>query len=289
MIVVTGATGKLGRLVMEGLLKTIPPAELAVAVRNPDKAADLAARGVQVRRADYDDPQTLGRAFAGARKVLLISANEMGKRASQHRHVLAAVRDADVQLLAYTSLLRAGSSRLVLADEHRTTEETIRASSIPYVLLRNGWYIENHTEQLGTILRHGAIVGAAGDGRFASATRRDYAEAAVAVLTGTSHENAVYELVGDSPFTLKEFAAEVSRQTGKTIAYKNVSPEQYKNVLVGAGIPGPYADMLVDSDVGASRGELDGASGDLRRLIGRSTTPLADAVAAALTESEAVR
>ncbi|WP_375769323.1 SDR family oxidoreductase [Archangium gephyra] len=283
MILVTGATGKLGRLVIEQLLEKVPARQVIAAVRTPQKAAGLAARGVQVREADYSRPETLGPAFAGVEKVLLISSNEVGQRAAQHQAVVEAARKAGVRLLAYTSILHADRSRLALAAEHKATEEMIRASGVPYVFLRNGWYTENYTENLGPALAHGALVGSAGEGRIAAATRADYAAAAVAVLTGAGHENKVYELAGDTAFTMAELAAEVSRKAGKTIAYTDLPPEQYQGVLVGAGgLPGPYAGVLADSDVGASRGELNDTSGDLRRLIGRPTTPLADAVAVAL-------
>lgn len=281
MILVTGATGKLGRLVIEKLLEKVPASQVVAAVRHPDKAADLAARGVQVRNADYSQPETLGPAFAGVEKVLLISSSEVGQRVAQHKAVVEAARKAGVRLLAYTSILHAERSRLALAAEHKATEEIIRASGLPYVFLRNGWYTENYTENLGSALAHGALVGSAGEGRIAAATRADYAAAAVAVLTGSGHENKVYELAGDNPFTMAELAAEVSRKAGRTIAYNNLPPEQYQRVLEGVGLPGPYAGVLADSDVGISRGELNDSSGDLRRLIGRPTTPLADAVAVA--------
>jgi NAD(P)H dehydrogenase (quinone) len=282
MIVVTGATGKLGRLVVEGLLKKVPAREVVAAVRNPDKANDLAARGVELRRADYSRPETLATALAGAEKVLLVSGNEVGKRATQHAAVVDAAKRAKVRLLAYTSILHGEASKLALAAEHQATEAAIRASGLPYVLLRNGWYLEDYTENLGPAIERGALVGSADDGRIAAAARADYAEAAVAVLTTLGHEGKAYELAGDRPFTMPELAAELSRQAGKAIVYEDLPPEQYKTVLVGAGVPGPYADLLVDSDLGVARGELDGSSGDLRRLIGRPTTPLADAVAAAL-------
>jgi NAD(P)H dehydrogenase (quinone) len=282
MIVVTGATGKLGRHVIEQLLTKVPAAQIVAAVRNPQKAAALAARGVQVRQADYSKPETLGPALAGAERVLLISSSEVGQRVPQHQAVVDAARKAGVRLLAYTSILRADTSRLALAGEHKATEQLIRAAGLPFVFLRDSWYIENYTENLAPALQHGALVGSAGEGRIAAATRADYAAAAVTVLSGTGHENKVYELAGDTPFTMAELAAEVSRQTGKTIVYNNLPPEQYQGVLVNVGVPGPYAELLVDSDLGIVRGELNDSSGDLRRLIGRPTTPLAAAVAAAL-------
>jgi NAD(P)H dehydrogenase (quinone) len=281
-IVVTGATGKLGRHVIEGLLKRVPAADVIAAVRNPEKAADLAARGIVVRHADYAAPETLHAAFAGAEKLLLISSNEVGQRAAQHRTVIAAAASAGVGTIAYTSILRADTSTLALAAEHLETELAIRASSLKFTFLRNGWYLENHTEILKAAVQHGAIAGAAGIGKFASASRADYAAAAVTVLTTAGHDNAVYELAGDTAFTLAELASEVSHQAGKPVAYGNLPPEQYTAVLEGLGIPPGFVAILVDSDLGASRGELDSTSRDLQHLIGRATTTLAAAVAAGL-------
>ncbi len=284
MILVTGATGKLGRLVIEGLLTKVPAGQIIATARDPAKAADLAARGVQVRRADYAQPETLTAAFAGAQKVLLVSSSEVGQRVAQHRAVVEAARKAGARLLVYTSILRADTSHLALAVEHKATEELIRASGLPGVFLRNGWYLENYTENLGPALAHGALVGSAGEGRVSAAARADYAAAAVAVLTGTGHENRVYELGGDTAFSLAELATELSRQTGKTIVYKDLPPEQYKGVLTGAGVPAPFADVLVDSDLGLARGELKETAGVLRQLIGHPTTPPAQDIAAALRQ-----
>ncbi len=281
MIVVTGATGHLGRLVIEGLLKKVPAREIAGLARNPEQAKDLAARGVEVRRADYSKPETLRPSLAGADRVLLVSSNEVGKRYAQHAAVVDAAKAAGVKLLAYTSILRADTSRLALAAEHKGTEETIRGSGLPYVFLRNGWYLENYTEHLAPALQHGAIVGSADGGRIAAAARADYADAAVAVLTGRV-EKDVYELAGDDPFTMSELAAEVSRQAGKPIAYRDLPRDQYLAVLTGAGLPAPYAELLVDADVQAAKGDLDDSTGELGRLIGRRTTPLAAAIRAAL-------
>ena len=219
MIVVTGATGHLGRLVVEGLLRKVPAREITAAVRSPEKARDLAARGVAVRQADYARPETLQAALAGADQVLLVSSSEVGQRAPQHAAVIEAARRARVRLLAYTSCLRAETSKLGLAAEHKATEAAIRASGLPWVFFRNGWYLENYTESLGPALQHGAIMGCADGGRIAAASRADYAEAAVAVLSGAGHEGKAYELAGDAPFTMTELAAEVSRQAGKPIAY----------------------------------------------------------------------
>lgn len=282
MIVVTGATGKLGTLVLEGLLGKVPASELVAVVRSPANAAGLAARGVQIRQADYGDPEALASAFRPGEKVLLISSNEIGQRAVQHAAVLDAARRAGVGLLVYTSLLRADTSPMLLAGEHKTTEEAISASGLPYIILRNGWYIENYTDQLPGILARGTIAGAAGRARYAAATRRDYADAAVAVLTSAWSTNATYELAGDRAFTLEELAAEVSRQSGKTVNYVDLPPDEYKKVLLGAGLPEPIAVFFVDFDIAAAKGALDTDRGDLRQLIKRPTTPLSEAVAEAL-------
>jgi NAD(P)H dehydrogenase (quinone) len=282
MIVVTAASGKLGRHVVEGLLRKVPADRICAAVRHPEKAADLVERGVHVRRADYEDPATLDWAFKAAEKILFISGNELGKRIAQHRTVVDAAKKAGAKLVAYTSILHCDTTKMELAAEHNATEQYMRDVGVPYAFLRNGWYTENYTETLGPALARGVIAGCADDGKIAAATRADYADGAVAVLTGAGHENKVYELAGDNPFTMSEFAEEVSRQTGKTVAYRDMPPEQYEKVLIEAGLPPPIAHMLADADLGIARGELDDSSGQLRRLIGRPTTPLAAAVAAAL-------
>lgn len=282
MIVVTGATGKLGGLVISRLLEKVPAGEIVAAVRTPEKAAGLKSLGVEVRPADYTKPETLNTAFAGAEKILLISSSEVGQRTVQHKAVIEAARLARPKLLAYTSILRADTSRLALAAEHIETERLIRESGLGFVFLRNGWYLENHTEQIPLVLQHGAMLGAAADGRFASAARADYAEAAAAVLTGAGHQNKIYELVGDEPYSLAEFATEVAKQSGKPVEYKNLPGPDYEKALTGFGLPAPLAHALADSDLGAAKGELDSTSRDLQALIGRPTTSLAKAVAEAL-------
>ncbi len=282
MIIVTGASGKLGRLVIQNLLARIPAAEIAALVRTPEKAADLAALGVDVREADYRRPETLARAMAGATRVLLISSNDLNQRVEQHRHVIDAAQKAGAALLAYTSILRADTSTLALAADHKATEAYIQSTGLPFTFLRNGWYLENQTAALTPALAHGAILGCAGDGRFAAASRADYGGAAAAVLTGSGYEKEIYELGGDQPYTLVELAAEVSRQAGKPVAYHNLPQAEYAKALEGFGLPAAFAAILADADAGASRGELDNAGDDLRRLLGRSTTALAEAVQTAL-------
>ena len=281
MIVITGATGNLGQHVIASLLTSVPAANIIAAVRNPAKAANLAALGVQVRQADYNDGASLDAAFKGATKILLISSSEVGQRAQQHQNVIDAAKRAGVALLAYTSVLRADTSPLGLAAEHVITEAAIRASGLPYTFLRNGWYLENHTEHLAPVLEHGVVLGAAQNGRFSSAARADYAAAAAAVLTADKPQ-AIYELAGDQGFTLAEYAAEVARQSGKAIVYKDLPQADFKAALVSVGVPEGFADLLADSDAGAARGGLEDHGKQLSALIGRPTTRLLDAVEAAL-------
>lgn len=282
MITVTGATGHLGRLVIDDLLERgVPAGQIVAVVRSAEKAADLAERGVQVREADYNRPETLATAFAGTDKLLLISSSEVGQRIAQHSNAVQAAVAAGVNLIAYTSILRADTSGLALAAEHKATEELIAESGLPWVFLRNGWYIENYTANLAPAFQFGAIAGSAGDGKISAATRADYAAAAAAVLTTDGHAGNAYELGGDA-FTMPELAAEVAAQSGKAVVYQDLSAEAYTKVLVDAGLPAPFAGILVDSDLGITRGELHTDSTDLQRLIARPSTPLAEAVAAAV-------
>ncbi|MFI8192950.1 NAD(P)H-binding protein [Streptomyces sp. NPDC085946] len=282
-IVVTGATGQLGRHVVEQLLEKVPAERITAVVRTPEKAAGLAARGVRIAVADYNAPETFDGLFAAGDKVLLISGNEFDKgRVRQHRVVIEAARAAGAALLAYTSA--PGSLTAALADDHRGTEEALLASGLPYVLLRNGWYHENYTENLAPVLAHDTVVAAAGEGRVSSASRADYAAAAVAVLTGEGHENTTYELGGDEAWSFAEYAAELSRQTGREIGYRAVTTEELTGILTGAGLPGPLAAVLAGVDTSIEKGELVVPGGDLSRLIGRPTTPLSEAVAAALQD-----
>jgi NAD(P)H dehydrogenase (quinone) len=281
MIAVTGATGALGRLVIEELLKKVQPDQIVAAVRSTAKASALAAKGVVVREADYSRPETLAAAFSGVTKVLLISSSEVGQREAQHEAVIDAAKAAGVDLIAYTSILHADTSTLQLAVEHVATEKYLRASGVNFVLLRNGWYTENLTAGIAPALQNGALIGASKDGRFATAARADYAAAAAAVLTGSGHENKVYELAGDAAFTRAELAAEVSKQAGKTIGYHDLPAAEYAKILA-TFLPAEVAEMLADSDIKAAEGELDDTSKTLSGLIGRPTTPLAVTVAGTL-------
>ena len=282
-ILVTGANGHLGRLVVGHLLDRVPAARVVVTARDAGSVADLAARGVEVRAADYDDPASLDAALAGIDRLLLISANEVGKRAPQHRNVIDAARRAGVRFIAYTSILHADTGQLKLAEEHLATEATLRTSGIPFALLRNGWYTENQTGSAGAAVQHGVVLGSAKDGRFSFAARDDYAEAAAVVIASDDDQRGrIYELAGDEGYTLAQLADELARQSGRPVAYKNLPEAELAATLEGFGLPAPLADILADSDVRASRGALYDNSRQLSALIGRPTTPLAQSVAEAL-------
>lgn len=275
MIVVTGASGHLGRLVIHSLLQRgVPAAEVVAAVRSPEKAADLAALGVQVRHADYNQPSSLDSAFAGAEQVLLISSSELGQRLTHHGNVIDAAKRAGVQRLAYTSILRADTSPLALAGEHSATEDLLAASGIPYAILRNGWYTENYASAVHAGVQHGAVIGSAGSGRISAASRADYAEAAAVVLTTPGQAGRVYELAGDTAFTMAEFAAELSRVAGRDVPYVDMPEAQYKAALLGAGLAEAHAELFANSDTGISQGGLHDDSRTLSALTGRATTPV---------------
>ena len=285
---ITGATGQLGGLVIDTLLKTTPAAAIAGLVREGEHGAaskvdPLRSRGVETRPGDYGDPASLRFAFAGIKRLLFISSSTMDGRVAQHRHVVEAAKAAGVSLIAYTSVLHADRSPLGLAEDHRQTEALLAASGMPYVLLRNSWYTENHMASLPAALAHGALLGAAGKGRIASAARADYAVAAAAVLVSDEPQaGRIYELAGDHAYTLAELAAEVSRQTGRAIAYHDLPEAEYRAALLGAGLPPGLAALLSDSNAGAANGALFDDGGDLGRLIGRPTTPWTESVRQAL-------
>ena len=282
MIAITGATGQLGQLVIAALLKSVPASQIVAVVRNPAKADALAQQGIVVRQGDYGDEAALTRALDGVEKLLLISSSEVGQRAVQHRNVINAAKAAGVGFIAYTSVLHADTSPLGLAAEHIETENMLAASGIPYALLRNGWYSENYLASAPPALEHGVFLGAAGDGKIASATREDYAAAAAKVISEEGHAGKVYELAGDTAWTLSELAAELSKQSGKNVVYQNLSEADYASALRGVGLPDAFANLLADSDTGASKGGLFDDSHTLSKLIGRPTTPLADSIKAIL-------
>lgn len=284
MIAITGATGQLGRLVINALLKKVPASEIIAVVRSPEKTQDLQALGVALRTADYNQPQTLQGAFAGVQKVLLISSSEVGQREAQHRAVIDAAKAAGVSFIAYTSLLHADISPLGLGVEHRATEALLQASGIPYALLRNGWYSENYAASIAPALAHHAFIGAAGNGRIASAAREDYAVAAAEVISRDDQAGKVYELAGDDSYTLAEFSAEIARQSGEQVEYVNLPPAEFSAALIGAGLPAPLAELLADSDAGAAQGALFDDSHTLSKLIGRPTTPFAAVIKATLAK-----
>ncbi len=278
-VAVTGATGQLGRLTIARLKTLLPAGEIVALARNPEKAADL---GVEARAFDYDRPETLAAALQGVDRLLLISSSEVGKRAAQHRAVIEAAKAAGVGQIVYTSLLHADRSPLSLAEEHVATEAMLAASGIPHAILRNGWYAENHTGAIPAALAHGALIGAAGEGRISAAARADYAKAAASVLADGGHAGQTYELAGDDGWTLAELAAELSAQSGKAIPYRNLSQQDYAAALTGAGLPEGLAGAIASWDAGAAQGALFDDSRTLSRLIGRPTATLAEVVRAAL-------
>lgn len=281
-IVVTGATGQLGHLVVEDLLdRGVPASGIIATGRSLDKVQDLADRGVEVRPLDFSDPESLKGAFVAGDRVLLVSGNEMGQRVAQHQAVIDAAVAADVAQLVYTSAPKASTTPMLLAAEHQATEAAIVASGVPATILRNGWYIENYTGQLDTFLEHGAVLGSAGDARISVAPRADYAAAAAAVLTGplADHVGQVYELGGDSAITLTDLAAALSASTGQTIVYADVPAAEHLAALTAAGLPPEFAEVLVDVDQNARTGALLVEGSALSTLIGRPTTTLAEALA----------
>ncbi|HBM9257643.1 TPA: SDR family oxidoreductase [Citrobacter freundii] len=278
MIAITGATGQLGQHVIESLLKTVPASQIVAIVRNPAKATALSQLGITVRQADYSDEAAFTTALQGIDKLLLISSSEVGQRAPQHRNVINAAKAAHVKFIAYTSLLHADTSPLGLADEHVATEQMLAESGIAYALLRNGWYTENYLASAPAALEHGVFIGAAGEGKIASATRADYAAAAARVISEDGHAGKTYELAGDDGWTLSQLAAELAKQSGKKVVYQNLSEADFAAALKGVGLPAGLADMLADSDTGASKGGLFDDSHTLSKLIGRPTTSLADSV-----------
>jgi len=285
-LLITGAGGQLGQLAVEQLLNLVPAAQVVATVRNADAGSRLTERGVEVRIADYDRPETLDAALAGIGRMLLVSSNALGQRVAQHRGVIEAAARANVGLLAYTSVLHADTSPLGLAQEHRETEAILRASGLPFVLLRNGWYTENYTASVPAALAHNALLGSAGDGKIASAARVDYAAAAAAVLaTDENWSGRVFELAGDHAYTLAEFAREVAQQSGRRVEYANLPEADYKAALLKAGLPEGLAALIADSDAGAANGALFDDGRQLSALIGRPTTPMAASVAAALAQN----
>ncbi|MFF2243522.1 NAD(P)H-binding protein [Arthrobacter sp. NPDC058130] len=277
-IAVTGATGQLGRLVLEELLNGQEPASLVAVVRDAAKAEELGARGVQVRVAEYSDQAALEAALTGVDKLLLVSGSEVGSRVEQHANVVAAAKAAGVRFIAYTSVLAADTTALILAPEHKATEQLIRASGLDFTFLRNGWYTENYAQTVATARQTGAVVAAAGDGRVASATRADYAAAAAAVLTTAGHEGRTYELSGDYAWDFKELATAISQIAGREVVYQPVSAPELVQLLTTAGLDEGTAGFLAALDTDTKAGLLAAVTGELSGLIGRPTTPLLQAL-----------
>ena len=282
-IAVTGATGQLGRLVIDKLKHRVGSADIIALARTPEKAADL---GVFVREADYNRSETLVQALAGVDTLLLISSSEVGQRAVQHKNVIDAAKASGVKRIVYTSLLHADTTPLGIGEEHRTTEALLDASGVPHTILRNGWYSENYAASIPGAVAGGAVIGSARDGKISGASREDYAEAAAVVVTSSGHDGKRYELAGDEGWTLADLAAEISRQIGREIPYRDMPEPDYAAALASFGIPEAFASMLAECDVAAANGALFDDSRQLSALIGRGTTPLAESVAQALAQAQ---
>lgn len=280
-IVITGATGQLGKLVIDSLLDLgIAPDELVAAGRDQEKLTALyGGKGVRTARIDFDDAASLDAVFQTGDRVLLVSGTELGRRVEQHVNVIKAARKAGVDQLVYTSAPKADTTTLVLAPEHKATEEALIASGVPYTILRNGWYTENYAPALEQARHTGKLVASAGKGKVASAARSDFAGAAATVLTTDGHHNAVYELNGDVAWDFEELAEAFSSVLGREVAYEAVDPAEHLAILTGAGLDEQTAGFLVALDGNIRDGELASTTGDLSRLTGRPTVPLAEALA----------
>lgn len=273
-LLVTGATGKFGIKVVETLLKTIPTSQLAVSVRNPEKAEELRARGVDVRQGDFDHPETLDAAFAGVDRLLLVSADgDNETRIRQHANAVAAAERAGVGFIAYTSLAKAQESTNLFAPTHQATEEAILKTGIPYSFLRNNWYLENEISSIQGVMAGAPWVTSAGDGKVGWALQQDYAEAAAAVLSGDGHENTVYELSG-KVLTQEEIAAALGSVLGKEVIVQQVDDATYADIMQAAGVPDFVIPILVEIQRSIRVGSLDVESNDFEKLLGRPATPI---------------
>jgi NAD(P)H dehydrogenase (quinone) len=274
-IAITGATGHLGRLAIAALkARGAQPIALA---RDPGKAADL---GVEARAFDYTKPDPV--ALKGVDTLVLISSNDFNDRAGQHRNVIAAAKAAGVTRILYTSILKGDQSPMILAQDHIATEAALADSGLSATILRNGWYTENYTGALGAAIQHGAMIGAAGEGRVNSAARKDYAEAIAVTALDAAHAGKTYELAGDVAHSGADLAAAVTKAAGKPVAYVSMPQAEYAKALIGFGLPDGFATVLADSDARAGQGALADESRTLSRLIGRPTTSIAETIAASL-------
>lgn len=278
---ITGATGQLGRLIIEKLKQRGSDIDLVALVRSPEKAADL---GIEARPFDYTKPEALENGLKGIDHLMLISGSEVGQRKVQHENIINAAKNNGVKWIVYTSLLHADTSVLSLAPEHVETEKLLQSSGIPHTILRNGWYTENYTAAVPVAVKSGAFIGSAGEGKISMATREDLAQAAAVVLTSEGHIGKTYELAGDKAHTLTELAEEISRQTGKNIPYKNLPEEEYAAILAKNGVPEGFAKVVAGFDTDASKGHLYDDSKELSKLIGRPTTSLSEAIKRALNQ-----
>lgn len=274
-IAVTGATGQLGALVIDHLLDRVPASEVVAVVRDAEKARRHADRGVEVRVADYTDRAALESALAGVDRLLLVSGNEIGQRTTQHTTVIEAAKAAGVGFVAYTSVLQAEGSPLLVAPEHVETEHVLADSGLPHTLLRNGWYHENYAPSIDAARHTGAVLTSAGDGRVASAARTDYAEAAAIVLTSDAPAS-VYELSGDVAWTQDDLASALADVLGTPVDVQQVDSAAHTAALTAAGLDEGTVHFVVTTDGHIAGGHLASTPGDLAALLDRPTTPLVE-------------
>ena len=272
-ILVTGANGHLGRLVIDTLLDK--GATVIAASRDPSKLADLTARGVETRHADFDDRASLEAAFAGVDRVLIISTDSLGsgQRLQQHLAAVAAAQAAGVGHIVYTSMPNPEGSAVTFAGDHLGTENAVKATGIPYTILRNAWYQENLFMSLPSALASGQWYSANGDGKIGHVARADCARAAAAVLFDPP-VNQTLTLTGPQTFTTAEVADLVSEVTGKPIQVIGVSDEQLAGGLKHAGLPDALIPMLVSFDTNTRQGGFDIVTDAVEKLTGRAPVTL---------------
>lgn len=277
-ILVTAASGQLGHLVIDALLaRGASPDSIVAGARTVAKAADLADKGVRVVPLDYTVPESIDTALEGVDSVLLISGSDPGARLAGHVNVIEAAARAGVKKLAYTSVSHADTSELVLAPDHKATEEAIAASGIPAVLLRNNWYIENSAGDLATAARTGVLSAAVGDAAISAAARIDFAEAAAAVMLDDAHIGRTYELAGPRA-TYSDIAAAMSEVLGREVVYTPATAEELAARLSSFGLDEGTVGFVMALDTGIARGDLDVTDSALTDLIGRPATSWVDAL-----------
>jgi len=277
---ITGASGQLGRRVVELLAAHVEPSRVLALTRSPEKLADLAARGVEVAFGDFAKPEELAQTLAGVDRLLIISTDDInGNRAALHANALKAAAEAGVSDIAYTSATAPHASSLGFIREHGVTEDLIRESGIPYTFLRNSFYADMLLDTAPQWGSTGEIHGVAAEGNINRVTREDCARAAVAVLTTEGHRNAIYDITGPGAMNGYELAEAVSAAAGSPVRYVSISADTMRQYLIGAGFPDPIAGLFVEIDQAIAAGEFDISSTAVRDLTGQEPTSVPDLLA----------